>query len=390
MQDQAHGVMPFDTISPSDIERIEILPGGGAVMYGNGTKGGVINIITKKRYDSFSPSIGISYSGLPGFTSSPGYSGDYKIFGSEANVDARFGGKILNNLYYTISGRYLYKYGYRVGDESNRGNISGNLTWDINDKQSLSFDASCFSGLINSSPNLLFIIGSGNDVNNAPSVSKRYNQGEGTTNTFQNRIDSVLTYDYKITDNDSFQAKAFYHYYKNKYVDYVGGYYYEYNGRGSWYDSFSQTGSYFEDQRAGIQLKYEHKTDKNNIIVGLDSIWNYNDNTQIMDINGTYYHPIIAQGHKWSNALYAIDKYNFTDRFSLTSGARYEYAYYYLENYQTIIISGYQLPNYPKKEDLDTYRHNYALEITPKIQISNNASIYAKYERGILIPVQVP
>lgn len=237
---------------------------------------------------------------------------------------------------------------------------------------------------------MLFIIGSGNDVNNAPSVSKRYNQGEGTTNTFQNRIDSVLTYDYKITDNDSFQAKAFYHYYKNKYVDYVGGYYYEYNGRGSWYDSFSQTGSYFEDQRAGIQLKYEHKTDKNNIIVGLDSIWNYNDNTQIMDINGTYYHPIIAQGHKWSNALYAIDKYNFTDRFSLTSGARYEYAYYYLENYQTIIISGYQLPNYPKKEDLDTYRHNYALEITPKIQISNNASIYAKYERGILIPVQVP
>ena len=72
MQDQAHGVMPFDTISPSDIERIEILPGGGAVMYGNGTKGGVINIITKKRYESFSPSIGISYSGLPGFTSSPG------------------------------------------------------------------------------------------------------------------------------------------------------------------------------------------------------------------------------------------------------------------------------------------------------------------------------
>lgn len=102
--------------------------------------------------------------------------------------------------------------------------------------------------------------------------------------------------------------------------------------------------------------------------MGLDSIWNYNDNTQIMDINGTYYHPIIAQGHKWSNALYAIDKYNFTDRFSLTSGVRYEYAYYYLENYQTIIISGYQLPNYPKKEDLDTYRHNYALEITPKFK----------------------
>lgn len=40
MLDSSHGVTPINTISPSDIERIEILPGGGAVMYGNGTRGG--------------------------------------------------------------------------------------------------------------------------------------------------------------------------------------------------------------------------------------------------------------------------------------------------------------------------------------------------------------
>lgn len=34
------------------IERIEILPGAGAALYGNGAVGGVINIITRRRYDN--------------------------------------------------------------------------------------------------------------------------------------------------------------------------------------------------------------------------------------------------------------------------------------------------------------------------------------------------
>ena len=44
--DTSHGVTPINTIGVSNIERIEIIPGGGAVLYGNGTVGGVVNIIT--------------------------------------------------------------------------------------------------------------------------------------------------------------------------------------------------------------------------------------------------------------------------------------------------------------------------------------------------------
>lgn len=40
MLDSSHGVTPLNTLSPASIESIEILPGGGAVMYGNGTRGG--------------------------------------------------------------------------------------------------------------------------------------------------------------------------------------------------------------------------------------------------------------------------------------------------------------------------------------------------------------
>lgn len=46
--DTDHGNVPINNININDIERIEIIPGGGSVVYGTGTAGGVVNIITKK------------------------------------------------------------------------------------------------------------------------------------------------------------------------------------------------------------------------------------------------------------------------------------------------------------------------------------------------------
>ncbi|ECR1617118.1 TonB-dependent receptor plug domain-containing protein, partial [Campylobacter jejuni] len=43
--DNSHGVTPLDSINLDNVERIEIIPGGGSVLYGSGTRGGVINII---------------------------------------------------------------------------------------------------------------------------------------------------------------------------------------------------------------------------------------------------------------------------------------------------------------------------------------------------------
>ncbi|MGL5624499.1 TonB-dependent receptor plug domain-containing protein, partial [Cetobacterium sp.] len=44
---KSHSSLPLDTINVDNIEAIEVIPGGGAVLYGSGTSGGVINIITK-------------------------------------------------------------------------------------------------------------------------------------------------------------------------------------------------------------------------------------------------------------------------------------------------------------------------------------------------------
>lgn len=38
--DNSHGVTPLESVNLNNIERIEIIPGGGSVLYGSGTRGG--------------------------------------------------------------------------------------------------------------------------------------------------------------------------------------------------------------------------------------------------------------------------------------------------------------------------------------------------------------
>ena len=45
--------MPINTIIPSLIQEIEVFPGSGSVLYGAGTKGGTMNVITSKRQNPY-------------------------------------------------------------------------------------------------------------------------------------------------------------------------------------------------------------------------------------------------------------------------------------------------------------------------------------------------
>lgn len=51
--DVISGVANFNSINLEDVESIEVIPGGGAVLYGSGTRGGVVNIVTKKPTKDF-------------------------------------------------------------------------------------------------------------------------------------------------------------------------------------------------------------------------------------------------------------------------------------------------------------------------------------------------
>ena len=56
-----HGTLPLNSVPISNIEKIEILPGGNGVLFGDGANGGVINIITKESVDKTESYIGARY-----------------------------------------------------------------------------------------------------------------------------------------------------------------------------------------------------------------------------------------------------------------------------------------------------------------------------------------
>lgn len=119
MLDSSHGVSPINTLSPYSIEAIEILPGGGAVMYGNGTRGGVVNIITQRRYAQPFFSAGITYSNVIAST------------GNNVNADAKFGTKIGDSTYISLGAAYLLRGGPREGDKINGGQANMSLIKDF-------------------------------------------------------------------------------------------------------------------------------------------------------------------------------------------------------------------------------------------------------------------
>ncbi len=382
MLDSSHGVTPLNTLSPNSIESIEVLPGGGAVMYGNGTRGGVVNILTQKRYE------------IPYFSAGLGYSNIIASVGNNYNADVRVGGKIGEGTYITTSAAYIDRGGPRLGDRTNGAQGSFSLTKDISPDSSLSFDIDYFAGIIRTTPNNSF-----KDIAN-PSKSDRGTAGNGLMNNSQRRLDVSLAWDKALSENAKFDLRAFYHLNKITYDDSITNLTnYSYMNNTFSTTSADQSGSLFNDQKAGVNAKYDLHHTNGRFMFGLESIYQISNRTmeQLIKASGgagtitAYNHPmhIAFNGNKWNSAIFVLEKYDFNKRLSLTGGVRYEYAYYDIDvrNRQTITMM--PMPN-PIQINGSGYvkdsLHNYALEITPNFKYSDNGNIFVKYEKGFFSP----
>ncbi len=392
MLDSSHGVTPLNTLSPSSIESIEILPGGGAVMYGNGTRGGVVNIITQRRYEE------------PFFTAGLSYGNTIASTGHSYNADAKFGTKLGDRTYISLGAAYINRGGPRSGDKTSGAQANMGLIYDISQGggHSLSFDVDYFNGIIRTSPNNSFM-----DIKN-PSKDDRKTPGNGSLHNTQQRLDVSLGYKGELSENSKLDVKAFYHLNRINYVDSLTRLSsFSYMNMVLNNASADQSGSLFDDQKAGITAKYDLKHTNGLFILGAESIWNRGKRTmdQMIDWSGNvsmnpggqtvtgYKHRILVPfvGTKWSNALYTLEKYDFSKSFSLTGGARYEYAYYDIDvsyfNDMTITMTNSSMPSkYTTLGSLTDSLHNYALELTPSYRYSDSGNVYAKYERGYFSP----
>ena len=130
--------MPIHTLIPSNIQEIEVSPGSGAVLYGSGTKGGTINIITSKRQNPYF----LVGGGYVNTTASKGNSFNAFAQAAEnlgfANVNAGLGASVLG--------------GPREDDSFLGGQATLGAEYKMGVGQAISFDADAYYGKVKTTP----------------------------------------------------------------------------------------------------------------------------------------------------------------------------------------------------------------------------------------------
>ena len=187
MLDTSHMNVPIDVVNINEIERIEVIPGGGAILYGSGTSGGVINIITKKYRGNNSARGGVGYQ-----------------VGSFANnkFDVSAGTSV-GNFDFDVNYSKNRKHGYRDYDFTNSDYFSGRINYNINKTSNIAFK---YSGYRDKYTYPSFLTQKELDYD-------RKQSGNDKEKDEKNRIkkdEFTLTYNTKIGDKNDLNILGFY------------------------------------------------------------------------------------------------------------------------------------------------------------------------------------
>jgi iron complex outermembrane recepter protein len=319
---------PINTISIDNVERIEVIPGGGSVIYGSGTSGGVINIITKKGTGTRA-NAGYSYTSFNGkkYDVSAGHTiGKFDIDLSYSNNEAK---------------------GYRDDSKDDSEYFQGKVRYDINDNHNVEFKYNNY----NANANIL-------DSLTKEQLEQNRKMGVIDTIMRTDKDDYTLTYNGKLTSNLDLNIIGF-HSQTNMELDMIND--------GLIWD--------FKDKKEGIKPKLKYTYGNNSsIIFGIDYIKNgggrygkvpaMNMTMTSMDLNKDTFAGFIMNTYKYSN-------------FELTQGIRYEKSEYDLTKGSPI---SKKYKSFEKDED------NYAWELSGSYNYSDTGRTYLRYERGFTSP----
>lgn len=358
--DTSMSATPINTISSDDIDRIEVIPGGGSVLYGSGTSGGVVNIITKKG---------------TGRKVNAGYE-----YGSYANRKANVAvGESIGNFDINLSYTNQNRDGYRDYDESDSDAFMGNLGYKISDTQDINFKYSKYKAE-ESYPRMLT-----KKQVEADRTQSGIKNGEWST-TDTDKDEYVLTYNNKLTSNLDFNLTGFW---QKTTMDlssntFIMGPSFPYR--------MKQT-SKFEDKKWGIKPKFKYSYGEgSNLIFGLDYINNkasrYAKTYTVMPDG----RPIPPFPSKISTSITTNDLKKETisgflmnnyvwNNFEFNQGIRYEKANYDVTR-RTIRANG----NNDTPISVDKSEDNFAYELGANWLYSDTGKTYVRYEKGFTSP----
>lgn len=395
--EEAMGTLPINSIPVNSIERIEIIPGGGAVLYGSGTTGGVVNIIKKSNIrENF-------------------VNADMK-YGSYGTRDTGFaiGQMIDKDFYVNFAGQYVNKNGYRDNEELESKSFNGGFDYKINEKHRVKFQASHYDDNSTSST----------AVEKSLLEHNRKLAGENISADSE-RKSFALDYEYKAKDNLTFYANAFKTKYERNFIqddtmskeqtaEMIKG---NMPSSSAMINSIkidkdvkgSMTGKFVEETE-GVKLKSKYEYNRGTLIFGYDytaanlkrdslvSTEEFTGKVMGQNFKATFKTDTFVDMDKDTHAVYALNDYKLTDRLNLTTGLRYEYSKYdgnrltntkpnitiIRDNQQQIPMS---IEVAPKTSEVDEETNNFAGEIGLTYKYSDTGSVYSRYERGFISPL---
>ena len=342
--DMSHAILPLNSVSVEDIERIEIINGGGTVLYGGGTAGGVINVITKKTQEEPVKNK-VYYQNSSFDTNKLG-------FGTSIKFADNF---LLDLGYENINGN-----GYRRGDKRDGENLRGGFTYNISDNQTLRFKAARYKEESKES----------NGITKAQLNKDRKQAGTTLTESDLDRTEYSLNYEIKPTDNLTFSLlgynqKTIRNYDQKAPMD-----------RGTTY----KIDGFFKDKKNGIDLKGKYNYNLGEVIFGYGYIKNNSSRSAVHDLYmGSRKLATISDTdinlQKNTHSIFLQDRHLFTSKLDGILGYRYEHADYSIYRNDRINII-----------DIKSKKNNSAYEAGLNFKYSDTGNIYAKYERGYRSP----
>ena len=341
--DMSHAILPLNSISVEDIEKIEIINGGGTVLYGGGTAGGVINVITKKTQEEPVKNK-VYYQNSSFDTNKLG-------FGTSIKFADNF---LLDLGYENINGN-----GYRRGDKRDGENLRGGFTYNISDNQTLRFKAARYKEESKESDGI-----TKTQLNN-----DRKQAGTTLTESDLDRTEYSLNYEIKPTDNLTFSLLG----YNQKTIR-------DYDQEAPAGRMTHKTDGQFKDRKTGVDLKGKYNYGLGNIIFGYEYIKNNSNRSSYgaMYMRNRRLFPtstIDIDLQKNTHSAFVQGRHSFTDKLEGTLGYRYEHADYDIHR-----TDGRNVIN------KNTKKSNNAYETGLNFKYSDTGNVYAKYERGYRSP----
>ena len=348
----------YDVIPVEQLERIEVIPGGGSVMYGSGASGGIINITSNLR------SMREPKTSASAEWNTKGY-----------RLSGNIGGTFADNRFaYDLSASRLDRDLYFDNTYRNSNYYSAGFRWNLTDSQQLVLRASRLEEKSQYINNVSIrnikkygehyrpgtreeTIGLDAEGNKITRTVEDYLNGDREINTIN------VSYTNDISDNLHLIVDAFYN----------DGY----------FTGIDDENKQMDNDGHGVKAKLDWQYgDGSSLLVGADytqqsADFEYINYKRIYSLPGKKYTaiPLHFNYDKKIYALYALNTIKWND-FVFTQGLRRELTKWGFDKNDTTEGVGADVSN----------RWNTAFELSVAYNYRDTGKIYARYERGYTVP----